>query len=80
MSENAVNKLKTIKSLDFKKWTATFWLIKRKIAHREAHYSVLRVDTDGKLQKRFRGYIAQQLQGKDFHITKYDFTIESEAD
>jgi len=73
MSKNATNKLKTIKAFDFKKWTATFWLVKRRIAHREAHYSILRVDTDEKLQKRFRSYITQQLQGKDFHITNYDF-------
>jgi hypothetical protein len=73
MSEEAENKLKTIKSLDFEKWTATFWLIKRKIVEHEARYSVLRVEIDEKLQERFRAYIVKQLQGKNFHTEKYDF-------
>lgn len=74
MSKSVGSKLKAIKSLDFKKWTVTFWLVKRRIAEREARYSVLRVEIDEKLQKRFKGYIAQQLQSKDFHITNYDFS------
>lgn len=46
---------------------------KRKISQKNAHYDVLRVKTDKKLQKRFHGYIRQQLQHKDFHLTPYDF-------
>lgn len=65
--------LNAIKVLDLNKWTATFWLIKRYIANHAAHYSVLRVNTDNKLQKRLKGYVANQLQGKDFHLTEYDF-------
>uniref|UniRef100_UPI0023B1DA42 DUF4868 domain-containing protein n=2 Tax=Citrobacter TaxID=544 RepID=UPI0023B1DA42 len=49
------------------------WLVKRKISQKNAHYDVLRVKTDKKLQKRFHGYIRQQLQHKDFHLTPYDF-------
>lgn len=33
----------------------------------------MRVDVDAKLQNRFKGYLKQQLQGKDFHIAEYDF-------
>jgi hypothetical protein len=74
MSKGVKSKLKAIKSLDIKKWTVTFWLVKRRIAEHEARYSVLRVEIDEKLQKRFKGYIAQQLQNKDFHLTNYDFS------
>lgn len=73
MSNKATKQLKTIKALDFGQWSASFWLVKRKTAQREANYSVLRVDIDAKLQKRFKKYVQQQLQGKDFHVTEYDF-------
>ena len=64
---------KKLKSMDFDQWTVTFWLVKRKTAHREASYAVLRVDIDRKLQKRFRGYLKRQLQDRDFHLDEYDF-------
>ena len=73
MSNKHIKQLKTIKTLDFGQWSASFWLVKRKNLHREAQYSVLRVDIDEKLKKRVRGYLKQQLQSKDFHITEYDF-------
>ncbi len=65
--------LKAIKALDLTKWMATFWLVKRSMANHAAHYSVLRVNTDTKLQKRLTGYVINQLQGKDFHLAEYDF-------
>lgn len=74
MSDKAhKNNLTAIKALDLQKWSATFWLIKRYIANHAAHYSVLRVNTDAKLQKRLKGYVIDQLQGRDFHLTEYDF-------
>lgn len=65
--------LKAIKAIDLKKWVVTFWLVKRYMANHAAHYSVLRVNTDAKLQKRLKGYVVNQLQGKDFHLAEYDF-------
>lgn len=65
--------LKAIKAIDLKKWAVTFWLVKRYMANHAAHYSVLRVNTDTKLQKRLKGYVANQLQGRDFHLAEYDF-------
>lgn len=65
--------LKAIKAIDLKKWGVTFWLVKRYMANHAAHYSVLRVNTDAKLQKRLKGYVVNQLQGKDFHLAEYDF-------
>jgi hypothetical protein len=64
---------KAIKAIDLKSWTVNFWLVKRYMASHEAHYSVLRVNTDTKLQKRMKSYVALQLQGKDFHLAEYDF-------
>ncbi|MDO8729498.1 MAG: DUF4868 domain-containing protein [bacterium] len=73
MTNKNIKQLKKIKALDFNQWTASFWLVKRKIAQKDANYSVLRVDIDAKLLKRFKGYLQQQLQSKDFHLTEYDF-------
>ena len=66
--------LKKLKALDLAHWAATFWLVKRKAIHRQASYSVLRVDIDAKLQKRFKGYLKQQLQTRDFQLESYEFT------
>ncbi|MEO8385914.1 MAG: DUF4868 domain-containing protein [Betaproteobacteria bacterium] len=73
MSTKTKKQLKEIKSIAIGQWATTFWLVKRKIAQKSASYSVLRVDIDAKLQKRFRGYLKQQLQGKEFHVDEYDF-------
>ena len=66
--------LEILKSLDISHWMPTFWLVKRKALHREADYSVLRVAIDTKLQKRFRGYLKQQLQTREFHLESYEYT------
>lgn len=74
MSDNKVKKqLKEIKLFNFSKWLVTFWLVKRKLIRKKAIYSVLRVNIDAKLQRRFRGYLKTQLQDKKFHVSAYDF-------
>lgn len=73
MATKAQKQLKSIKGLDLNKQEVSFWLIKRRMASHTASYSALRVNTDGKLQNRLRGYLKQQLQGKDFHLAEYDF-------
>jgi hypothetical protein len=74
MNAKAKKQLKQIKAEDFNKWDASFWLVKKKIAAKKnASYSVLRVDMDRKLEARFKRYLKQQLQGKDFHLTEYDY-------
>ena len=74
MTTTSGKRLKKLKALDLAKWMATFWLVKRKAIHREASYSVLRVAIDAKLEKRFKGYLRQQLQTRDFHLESYEFT------
>lgn len=74
MTAKPAKHLKKLKTIDLSHWTVTFWLVKRKAAQRGANYSVLRVDIDAKLQKRFRGYLKQQLQSRDFHVDEYAFS------
>lgn len=73
MSTKIKKQLKEIKAEDFSKWDASFWLIKKKASGKEPSYSVLRVDMDEKLEARFKRYLKQQLQGKDFHLAEYDY-------
>lgn len=73
MSAKTKKQLKEIKAEDFSKWDASFWLVKKKVSGKDATYSVLRVDMDGKLEARFKRYLRQQLQGKDFHLAEYDY-------
>ena len=61
-------------SLDFKDWSAVFWIIKRRMTNKEASYQALRVDIDKKLERRLRGYLAGQLQGHQYKEIPYSFT------
>ena len=72
MSTKTKKQLKEIKAEDFGGWSSSFWLIKKK-SSKETQYSTLRVDMDHKLQNRFRRYLTQQLQGKEFHLAEYDY-------
>ena len=73
MTSETSKHLKAIKAIDLAAWAVSFWLVKRKVRERDAHYSVLRVDTDASLQKRLKGYLKQQLQSEKFHLAPYDF-------
>jgi hypothetical protein len=73
MSTKAKKQLKEIKAEDFGGWSSSFWLIKKKTS-KETPYSTSRVDMDHKLQNRFRRYLKQQLQGKEFHLAEYDYS------
>jgi hypothetical protein len=74
MTTSHAKHLKTLKTLNLAHWIATFWLVKRKTIRHEANYSVLRVDIDSKLRKRFNGYLKKQLQTQDFHLESYEFS------
>lgn len=69
-------KLQSIQSENFDDWSVSFWLIKRKqsSATKEATYNTCRVDMDKKLPSRFKSYLKNQLQEKDFYVNKYDYS------
>lgn len=73
MNSKSKKQLKEIKESDIGKWDASFWLVKKRTSGKDAIYSVLRVDMDAKLQARFKRYVKQQLQGRDFHLAEYDY-------
>lgn len=69
-------KFKKIQSENFDGWSVSFWLIKRKLSttNKEATYNAWRVDMDKKLPLRFKDYLKNQLQAKDFYINQYDYS------
>ena len=73
MNTKTKKQLKEIKSEELGGWSVSFWLIKKHQVSKENAYSALRVDMDGKLQNRFKRYLKQQLQSKDFHLAEYDY-------
>jgi hypothetical protein len=74
MSTKEANRLKKLKALDLSKWTVSFWLVRRKAAQAGFDYSVLRVDIEARLAKRFKGYVKVQIQDRAFHLDAYDFS------
>jgi hypothetical protein len=74
MSTKEASRLKKLKALDLSKWVVSFWLVRRRAAHDGFAYSVLRVDIDAKLGKRFRSYAKAQVQDRTFHLDAYDFS------
>jgi hypothetical protein len=73
MSTKVKNQLKELQQSNFAKWSVSFWLVKRRIIQKTADYNILRVNIDQRLEKRFQGYLKQQLQNINFHVTQYDF-------
>jgi len=75
----ATSILKKIQRIDFKGWHTNLWLVKRHLSGREAVYSVVRVETDSKLNRRLKGAITSRLQGKDMVLEEYTF-LSSDQD
>lgn len=74
MSTKEATRLKKLKALDLSKWAVSFWLVRRQASQSGFGYSVLRVDIEARLARRFRGYFKTQLQERAFHLDAYDFS------
>ncbi len=73
MSNDIQKKIAHLRKIDFKDWTINLWLVKRNLAKEIAHYSVLRLEIDNKLQKKFKKNLAERIQGKNYVLEEYDF-------
>lgn len=74
MVNKIAKKLAHLRQADFKPWVTTLWLVKRRLdVHKQAHYSVLRVDVDKKLQNKLKKATADRIQGADYKLEEYDF-------
>lgn len=74
MANKIAKKLAHLRQTDFKPWVTTLWLVKRHLdIHKQAHYSVLRVDADKKLQNKLKKTTTDRIQGADYKLEEYDF-------
>lgn len=74
MVDNSAQKLTCLRQIDFKAWATTIWLVKRRLdIHKQAHYSVLRVDSDEKLQNKLKKAVTDHAQSDDSKLEPYDF-------
>lgn len=89
VTTSANQSLQTLRGTDFKHWLTTFWLVKRKLSQQQAKYSVLKVDTDARLEQKLKHAITAKISDKGYQLDAYDFlttdqdngllTIESAA-
>lgn len=81
MATKIAKKMAHLRQTDFKSWTTTIWLVKRHLdADKKAHYSVLRVDTDKKLQNKLKKAVTDRMQGADYKLDEYDFLTADQDD
>lgn len=74
MTTKTAKKLAHLRQTDFKPWAMTLWLVKRRLdVNKQAHYSVLRVDVDKKLQTKLKQAVTNRVQGADYKLEEYDF-------
>lgn len=79
MSAKIAKKITHLRQTDFKPWTTTLWLVKRRLdLHKKAHYSVLRVDVDKKLQDKLKKAVTERIQGVDFKLEEYEFLTDDQ--
>jgi Kiwa KwaB-like protein len=81
MANKNTRKLAQLHQTDFKPWTTTLWLVKRRLdVERSAHYSVLRVDIDKKLQNKLKKAVADRIQGSTYKLEEYEFLTSDQDD
>lgn len=89
MTTSANQSLQTLRGTDFKHWLTTFWLVKRKLSQQQAKYSILKVDTDARLEQKLKHAVTAKIGDQGYQLDAYDFlttdqdngllTIESAA-
>ncbi|KQT38098.1 Kiwa anti-phage protein KwaB-like domain-containing protein [Methylophilus sp. Leaf414] len=73
MTTNVKHSLQALRASDFKHWVTTFWLVKRKLSQQQAKYSVLKVDTDTKLEQKLKNAVTEKILDQDYQLDEYDF-------
>jgi hypothetical protein len=73
VTTNVKHSLQALRASDFKHWVTTFWLVKRKLSQQQAKYSVLKVDTDAKLEQKLKNAVTEKILDQDYQLDDYDF-------
>ncbi|MEO5954990.1 MAG: DUF4868 domain-containing protein, partial [Nitrospiraceae bacterium] len=80
MPDKVAKRLAGLRKVDLKTWMTTLWLVKRRLIHREASYSVIRVDTDKKLQTKLKKMVTEKTHGPNHHLEEYSFLNADQDD
>lgn len=81
MATKTAKKIAHLRRVDFKPWHATLWLVKRRLdVDKQAHYSVLRVDLERRLQTKLKKAVTDRIQGADYKLDEYDFLTADQDD
>lgn len=81
MTAKIAKKLTHLRQTDFKSWAMSLWLVKRRLdAYKQAHYSVLLVDVDKKLQNKLKLAVTSRVQGANYKLEVYDFLTADQDD
>ena len=70
-------KFKELKKIDFSGGATSLWLVKRRLQNRDAHYTILKVETESKLKKKLKKVILSQLATHS-HIEEYSFISDDQ--
>lgn len=74
MVTKTARRIAHLRRIDFKLWHTTFWLTKRRLdVDKKAHYSILRVDLERRLQNKLKKAVTDRIQGSDYKLDEYDF-------
>lgn len=73
MTTSANQSLQTLCGTDFKHWLTTFWLVKRKLSQQQAKYSILKVDTDARLEQKLKHAVIAKISDQGYQLDAYDF-------
>jgi len=73
MTTKIAKQISHLRKIDFKPWATTIWLVKRRLIAQTAHYSVLRVDVEKKLQEKLKKAVTGKVQDADYRFEEYNF-------
>jgi CRISPR/Cas system-associated endoribonuclease Cas2 len=80
MSTKAAKKIADLRKTDFKQWHFSLWLLKRRLLSQVAHYSVVNVDVDKKLQAKLKHAVTSRIDTRNLKLMPYDFLTDDQDD
>lgn len=78
MTSDLEKNLHTLRGTDFTRWVTTLWLVDRKLVAQKAKYSVLKVDTDARLEAKLKNAVTSKLLDQTYQVAAYDFLTEDQ--
>ena len=79
MSTRLAKKLNALQGMNFKSWSTSLWLVKRKLVGGHATYGVLRVECEKHLQTKLKKLVVDKIQGPNYRLEEYSF-LNSDQD